>query len=223
MTFSQTLDRIDLFSPSKTSTLISFEWSQRWGKRGSRRIGTITRRIAERIGRDWIDTREILRITLRSGNRKSVSRTIRAYADSSTCSGHLSRNDDSSRSCSFLLQILFRDPPYSQKEIKNRANKSSEKQVQVFERVESGATIFFFFFNLLLFFFRLFVARSIGWRISTNRARIVGRDTRKILEREKDYRRKERLVAHPKKLRITIDLGSLGFLYERKKKKKRGN
>lgn len=49
----------------------------------------------------------------------------------------------------------------------------------------------------------------------------MGRDTRKILEREKDYRRKERLVAHPKKLRITIDLGSLGFLYERKKKKKK--
>ena len=114
-------------------------------------VGTVTGRIAERIrSRSNRSTREILRITLRSGNRKSVSRRRLARTRILRLVA-VTRVETTIRPVPALSHDS-RDPPYSQKKL-NRANISSEKQLSwCLKESKAGRRVF----NFLLFFFRLF-------------------------------------------------------------------
>lgn len=166
-------------------------------------------------GRDWIDTREILRITLRSvivkvyrgrSTRTMVSRLVAVT---------WVENDDSSRSRFFPRDSRYRI-------VKRKLNRynimdrwTSEKRSRAWKSwKQRRASIFF----SSLFFFLFLVVRlfGIGWWIS--RIGKVGGQRRK---RQKGGL--NRLFKEEKgsllilKASNYVDLGSLGFLYERNK------
>lgn len=165
-------------------------------------------------GRDWIDTREILRITLRSvivkvyrgrSTRTMVSRLVAVT---------WVENDDSSRSRFFPRDSRYRI-------VKRKLNRyniidrwTSEKRSRAWKSWKQRRASIFFFSFLFSFLGRSFVPyRMMNFE-----------DRQEMVDGDASYRRgKNRLFKEEKgsllilKASNYVDLGSLGFLYEKNK------